>query len=212
MSLKDQPYVTIAIWVVLLTAALIGILTERWSVAFVSVTAFGLTLLPALFVGRFQIKLPTSFLAAISLFIFATLFLGEVFDFYEKFWWWDVLLHGGSAIGFGLIGFLFVFYLFEGDKYAAPPIAIAFVAYCFAVTIGTSWEIFEFVMDVAFGLNMQKSGLNDTMGDLIVDAIGASIGAAAGFFYLKGREFGGLPGLIAEFLALNRRWFRKHRR
>lgn len=196
---------------ILLLAAVIGVFTERWSVVFVSITAFGLTLLPSVFVSRFQIKLPTSFLAAISLFIFATLFLGEVFDFYERFWWWDVLLHGGSAMGFGLIGFLFVFYLFEGDKFAAPPIAVAFVAFCFAITIGTSWEIFEYVMDVAFGLNMQKSGLDDTMGDLMVDALGATIGGGAGFFYLKGRETGGLSGIIAEFTALNRRLFRKRR-
>jgi hypothetical protein len=66
-------------------------------------------------------------------------------------------------------------------------------------------------MDVAFGLNMQKSGLDDTMGDLMVDALGATIGGGAGFFYLKGRETGGLSGIIAEFTALNRRLFRKRR-
>ena len=43
---------------------------------------------------------------------------------------------------------------------------------CFAITIGALWEVFEFGMDQLFGLNMQKSGLLDTMGDLI------------GFFYM----------------------------
>jgi VanZ family protein len=211
MRLRDHPFVTWIIWAILIAAATFATFTQRWDVVFVSITALVLTILPALFVERFQIRLPLSFLAAISVFVFATLFLGEVFDFYERYWWWDVLLHGGSAIGFGIIGFLFVFYLFEGNKYAAPPIAIAFVAYCFAVTIGTGWEIFEFLMDQIFGLNMQKSGLVDTMWDLIVDSIGATIGATAGFFYLKGRQLGGLPGLIAEFLSLNRRLFRKNR-
>jgi hypothetical protein len=74
------------------------------------------------------------------------------------------------------------------------------------------WEIFEFAMDQAFGLNMQKSGLPDTMLDLIVDTLGAGIGALAGFFYLKRLELGGLTGVLQEFIQKNRRFFRKFRR
>ncbi len=47
------------------------------------------------------------------------------------------------------------------------------MAFSFAVSIGTLWEVFEFGMDILFGLSMQKSGVIDTMDDLIVDAIGA---------------------------------------
>ena len=209
MRWYDQPLATRAIWVILLTATGLAVFSQRWSVVFVSVTALSLTILPAFFIQRFMVRLPMSFLGAISIFVFATLFLGEVFDFYEKYWWWDVLLHGGSAMGFGVIGFLFVFFLFEGDKYAAPPIAVAFVSFCFAITIGAMWEIFEFLMDQIFGLNMQKSGIVDTMWDLIVDTIGASIGASAGFFWLKGRQVGGLGGMIEEFVSLNKRLFSK---
>ena len=39
--------------------------------------------------------------------------------------------------------------------------------------IGVIWEIFEFSLDYVIGLNMQKSGLVDTMGDLIVNSIGS---------------------------------------
>lgn len=167
------------------------------------------SILPSLFFQRFNIKLPVSFYALIVMFVFTTLFLGEAFDFYERYWWWDLLLHGGSAIGFGLLGFLFMMMLFHGDRYAAPPIAICFMAWCFALSIGVCWEIFEFGMDQLFGANMQKSGLVDTMSDLMIDALGASIGATAGFFYLKGHEFGGLAGLIKEFVKQNRRYFTK---
>lgn len=209
--LRNQPYVTWAIWLILIGDTIFALATQRWTVVFVSVSALVLTILPALFVARFRIRLPMSFLAAISLFVFCTLFLGEVYDFYERYWWWDILLHGGSAMAFGLIGFLFVFYLFEGDRYAAPPIAVAFTAFCCAVTIGALWEIFEFGMDQVFGLNMQKSGLVDTMGDLIVDTIGASVGALAGFLFLKGREIGGVSAAIDEFLRLNRGAYAKFR-
>ena len=73
-----------------------------------------------------------------------SIFMGEAFDFYERVWWWDIGLHGLSAISFGLIGFLFVFMLFEGDRYAAPAMALGVLSFACAVTIGTLWEVFEF--------------------------------------------------------------------
>ena len=206
MNFERIPYLTLAIWGILSVAFVVALITQQWSNAFVTIAALMLTLLPSIFSNRFHIQLPLSFLAAISLFFFATLFLGEIFDFYNKFWWWDVLLHGSAAVGFGIIGFLFVFYLFQGDRYDAPPWALGVIAFCVALSIGALWEIFEFAMDEIFGLNMQKSGLVDTMWDLIVDTMGASFGAISGFLWLKGRSLG-LSGMIEEFIQSNRRLF-----
>lgn len=212
MKFGGQSYVVYLIWSVLAFELVLSLLNAHYSLAFIALTTFLLSLAPVLFADRFQIQLPVHFFAGIVLFIFGTVYLGEAFDFYEKYWWWDVLLHGGSAMGFGLIGFIFVFILFEGDKYAAPHWALAFMAFCIAITIGVVWEVFEFAMDQFFGLAMQKSGLIDTMWDLIVDIIGAGIGAASGFGYLKGRGRYGLPGMIGEFVAKNRRLFRRKKR
>ena len=125
MRLQDQSRVALAVWATLVAAFFWALVAQRWSLAFVSAASLGLSILPLVMVRRVGIRLPVSFLAAIVLFVFATIFLGEAFDFYERFWWWDVALHGGSAMGFGLLGFLFVFMLFEGDRYAAPPWALA---------------------------------------------------------------------------------------
>lgn len=210
--LRRQPIVVQAIWAVLAIALVVALAEARWSLAFVSVATFALSLVPVLAQRRLGIRLPVRFFAWIVIFTFATIFLGEAFDFYTRFWWWDVVLHGGSAMAFGLIGFLFVFTLFQGDRYAAPAWAVAFMSFSFAITIGAIWEIFEFAMDQIFGLNMQKTGLMDTMWDLIVDTIGAAVGAMAGFFYLRGRELGGLTAALREFVAANRRLFRKRLR
>jgi hypothetical protein len=210
--LRRQPFVAQVIWIVLALAIALSLAEARWSLAVVSAVTLVLSLMPILAQHRLGIRMPVHFLAGIVIFVFATIFLGEAFDFYNRYWWWDVLLHGGSALGFGLAGFLFVFMLFEGDRYAAPAWAVAFLSFCLALSAGTLWEIFEFAMDRAFGLNMQKSGLTDTMGDLIVDTLGAAIGAVAGYFYLKGRQLGGLTGVLQDFVQANRRFFRKHRR
>ena len=212
MKLGKQSYVVYLIWAVLALEFVVSMFEGRYSLAFIALATLSLSLAPMIFADRFHIRLPVRFFAGIVLFIFGTVYLGEAFDFYEKYWWWDVLLHGGSALGFGLIGFIFVFILFEGDRYAAPPWALSFMAFAIAVSIGVMWEIFEFAMDQTFGLNMQKSGLIDTMWDLIVDVIGAFVGAWAGYGYLQGRDKSGLAGMIREFVSKNRRLFRRRKR
>lgn len=208
---SEQTWLTRIVWIVLLVLAAGSLLTARWSLAFVSGATLALSMAPVGLARWVDVKVPPSFVAAIVLFVAGTLFLGEVFDFYERFWWWDIAMHGGSAIGFGLIGFVLVFMMFQGDRFAAPPVAVAFFAFCFALAVGAMWEIFEFGMDQIFGLNMQKSGLLDTMGDLIVDTVGALIGASVGFLYLKGRALGGPMGMIDQFVSRNPRLFRRHR-
>jgi len=211
LKIAKQNIIVYIIWLFLLGEAMWSAWLGQWNEAFVAAFTLGLTLLPLVFEERLGVKLPMTFAAMVVIFLFATLFLGEVGDFYERYWWWDVVLHSGSAIGFGLIGFVLVFMLFEGDRFAAPPLALAFLSFSIAVSIGAIWEIFEFVMDSTFGMNMQKSGLIDTMWDLIVDTIGASVGAMAGYFYLRGWRFGGLAKLIEQFVEANKQLFRKNK-
>jgi len=206
----EQTWLAKIIWLLLVIFVLDALFQRNWPLAFVALATLLLSLAPV-FVSRWaDVFIPPSFIAAIVVFIGGTLFLGEVFDFYYRFWWWDLVMHGGSAIGFGLIGFVLVFMMFQGDRYAAPPIAVAFFAFCFALAMGTIWEIFEFGMDQIFGLNMQKNGLMDTMWDLIMDFLGALVGAGAGYAYLKWRAKGGLMGLIDDFVKRNPRLFKRH--
>ncbi|SEL89058.1 hypothetical protein SAMN05443999_10968 [Roseovarius azorensis] len=209
---SEQTLLTRVIWIALGLIMLDALIQREWSLAFIALATLALSFAPILVARWAEIDVPPSFLTAIVIFVGATLFMGEVLDFYNRFWWWDIAMHGGSAIGFGLIGFVAVFMMFQGDRYAAPHWAIAFFAFAFALSIGTLWEIFEFAMDQTFGTNMQKSGLMDTITDLIVNTIGAALGAASGFAYLKGRAYGGLTGVIDEFIRRNPRLFRRLRR
>ncbi len=206
-----QSYVAYIIWVLLIGGAVWAIYEQLWASLAVTIITFLLTLAPIQLERFYHLHIPVVFTSAIIIFTYSTLFLGEVGGFYERLWWWDIFLHGGAAIGFGLVGFVFMFMLFGGDKYAAPPIAIAWFAFCFSMTIGVLWEVFEFGVDQIFSTNMQRSGLFDTMYDLMVDIIGASLGSAAGFFYLKGWWFAGLASIIDEFVKNNRHLFKKNK-
>ncbi len=207
--LRDQSVLTKLVWAALLIIAADALIQWELSLLFIALATLSLSLAPVVVARWAQIHVPSSFMLAVVLFVGGTLLLGEVYGFYTRFWWWDMLMHGGSAVGFGLIGFVLVFMMFQGDKFAAPPAAVAFFAFCFALAIGAMWEIFEFGMDQLFDFNMQKSGLVDTMKDLIIDMGGAILGAAAGYGYLKGRERSGLPRVIDDFVQRNPKLFRR---
>lgn len=211
-KIRSEPWPIQVIWAVLSFEFILALVEQQWPLAGVALFTFCLTLVPLYVSSRVGISFPTPLMVAVTAFIFATIFLGEAFDYYNRFWWWDILLHGGSALGFGLVGFMLVFMLFEGDRYAAPRWAMALIAFSFAVTIGACWEIFEYAMDQLFGTNMQKSGLDDTMGDLMVDVVGGSVGAFLGWLYMIGRGPGFTRGLFEDFVSRNRRFFKKFKR
>ena len=166
--------------------------------------------MPIVLGARFQVKIPYETLAV--LFVYLSLFLGEVLDFYNRFWWWDVILHTTSAFLLGITGFLLVYVLNEDEKVNLDlsPFFIALFAFMFAMGFGAIWEIFEFAMDELFGLNMQKSGLQDTMWDLIVDAIGAISISILGYRYLLTTDRDSfLERWIDSFITANPQMFSK---
>lgn len=148
---------------------------------------------------RFQIEIPSGMLVLYAIFLYGAIFLGEVRSFYYTVPHWDTILHTFSGGMLGALGFSFVTLLNKTDKIPLnlSPLFIAIFAFCFAVTLGVFWEIYEFTFDGVLGLNMQKfalesgeqlmgrAALQDTMKDLIVDCLGAFIMALVGYISLK---------------------------
>jgi len=165
--------------------SIIALFEGLWLVAFSGSAILLLTFAPAMIEQRLRVPLPVEFTLLTCIILFASFVLGEVQDFYELIWWWDLALHGVSAMLMGFIGFLTVYVFHMTHRLEIKPLHIAAFTLGFAVTIGTLWEIFEFLMDWFVGTNMQKSGLVDTMTDLIINAIGALVAATTGFLYVK---------------------------
>ena len=102
------------------------------------------------------------------------------------------MLHTGSGFLLGIFGFLLVYALNEEEhiELHMKPGFVALFSFVFAVATGAVWEIFEFAMDGLFCWNMQKTGLTDTMLDLIVVTLGAVFISLPGYFYRrKGEEY-----------------------
>ncbi|PIN92676.1 hypothetical protein COU56_04115 [Candidatus Pacearchaeota archaeon CG10_big_fil_rev_8_21_14_0_10_31_9] len=192
----------------LVFAMISSIITQSWTALFVTILVLILTFLPYILEVSYKINLPLEFEFISVMFIYAAIFLGEVHDYYTYYWWWDIILHGGSAIAMGFVGFTIMYVLYRGKKITARPSTIATFSFSFALAIGALWEIVEFTVDQTFGLNMQRSGLVDTMWDLILDSVGALIASSLGYLYIKRREVFIISGVMKRFINDNPQLFK----
>ncbi len=156
--------------------------------------------IPNMVVKKKNIQIPSNMYIFYLIFLYCSIFLGEVRDFYYKIPEWDTILHTFSGVMIGALGFSFVsmFNKTVDLHLKLSPFFVALFAFMFAVTLGVIWEIYEFTFDGLLGLNMQKfmvepgdimlvgrAALEDTMEDLIVDTLGALFISVAGYFSLK---------------------------
>jgi hypothetical protein len=185
-SQRIHRWVTIVLQSLLVIGIGLALWEGQWLTALTTGAILFVTLLPMVLGRRLELHIPPEFEALTVVFVFASLFLGEVRGYYVRFWWWDIVLHTASGFLLGILGFLLVYVLNEKEdiELHMKPGFVALFAFMFAVGLGALWEIFEFGMDQFFGFNMQK-GLVDTMWDLIVDAIGALVISLLGYSYLR---------------------------
>src|SRR3989338_1264982 len=206
--------VLVIILLITLIVAFIGALMQQnWvSMIFILVIA-ALIFLPTV-IGRLsKIDIPVALEIFAVLFIYATLFLGEVKDYYVKYPWWDTLWHTSSGLAFGILGFIILYVIYKSGKIKASTKIVAMFAFAFALAIGALWEIVEYTLDITLGTSMQTvvngSGLADTMKDLIVDSLGALFSSIMGYFYLKRDSGIVVKQVTKEFKKDNPRLFRK---
>ena len=154
---------------------------------------------PMLFSRQFKVELPTPLYVMYIVFLYAAISLGEVRSFYYKVPHWDSILHAFSSMMTGCLGFMLVALLNRNEhaKLSLSPFFVAMFAFCFALTVGAVWEVYEFSSDLILGTNMQKfitadgtvligqQAISDTMKDIIIDALGALIASVAGYFSLR---------------------------
>lgn len=175
--------------------------------------------IPSLLAHKFKFEIPFFLYIAYIIFLYCSIFLGEAQSFYYKIPHWDTILHAMSSLMLGFFGFMFITIL-NRDEHTLmrlSPFFVSLFAFCFAVTIGAIWEIYEFTMDGLMGFNMQKHStangipleghlaLADTMKDIIIDAIGAFAASLMGYIGLKQNKKWMIPKLsFSESVACDK--------
>ena len=121
-------------------------------------------------------RLPSAYYYVLALFACAAQYFGMMFHFYERFSFFDLLLHFSSGFLLTMYGNYFCRFLVK--KYSHPGIpAVITVLFSvfFAVTGAVIWEIYEFLADRFLGMTSQGIGVADTMEDLIAGSLSAVI-------------------------------------
>ncbi len=169
---------------------------------------------PTLIERRFSLIIPTVFHVYYYLFLWFSIFFGELVDLYYIFPFWDDLLHFSSA--FVLSAFIFSLFdlIFSRRSERSFGFTLFLLSFCLSVTVGVLWEIFEYAADGFFGFNMQKfisydgggyttlvgrEALKDTMSDLMLDLLGA-LSSSVLSLVLRAKN-----GRIAPFLSVEKR-------
>lgn len=202
---KIQFYISFALKILLGLLTVASLLRGDYFTVFASSLVLLISFLPAIISHSLKVRLPHEIDLTLTVILYLHYVLGEYEGFYNKVAWWDLFLHSGNSVILGLVGFVFAYVLLMTSRISAKPFFISLFSLSLSVFIGVMWEVFEFVMDQAFGFNMQKSGLVDTMTDLMADVLGAFSISVLGFFYIK-RPW---PGLLHKAVMGAVRFWRK---
>lgn len=150
--------------------------------------------------------IPSSFYYIAVVFAFFATYLGSILNFYERFEWWDDVLHFSSGILLGMLTIIltsfFVMKRFGALKSKKDIVIMVTIGVMASISIAVFWEFYEFSYDYFFDGNMQRSiivtdpstfdvtmytrpsgrfvdpGLVDTMGDFFQAVCGAIIAGA----------------------------------
>ncbi|HNW05852.1 MAG TPA: hypothetical protein PK655_04115 [archaeon] len=220
---KVLNYITYGTILSLVIAVVLEIINKNYEFLYITILSIILCLVPFFIQRKYEIRLPSEIQLATVLFIYSGIFLGEVQNFYVKYWWWDSLLHTFSGFAMGLVVFGALYVLYKTQKIKTKPIFIAIIIFSVTMTIGVLWEIYEFSFDSFAGGNMQRAknlcpetgycdsrlGLMDTMKDFMLNGIGAIFASVLGYIYIKKGEQFLLNGMIKRFIENNPKLFYK---
>lgn len=129
--------------------------------------------------------------------IVMTVYLGSSLKFYDKYYWWDMLIHFISGITFVSFGITLT------DKVEnLSNFHILLFCFTFSITLHVIWEVLEYISDSIFHTDHQRwqkispsnnhasetaiqpAGLVDTMNDTIICIIGTVISCIIWWFVL----------------------------
>lgn len=173
-TIRQQPAV-FAVYVVLrlivVAELVLSILRGEYESAFICLLVLILFILPFFIQQNFGIQLPTTLEIIILLFIFAAEILGELEGYFITYPNWDTMLHTTTGFLCAATGFALIDILNRNSriKFHLSPIYVALAAFCFSMTVGVLWELFEFGMDRLFHLDMQKDTVVQSITSVMLD-------------------------------------------
>jgi len=187
----SERYVLMLSWgmqVILVVVLLYGLVILDLPTVVNASIALGITFLPGVLEDDYRIPLEPELVFWLTSAVFLHA-LGSA-GLYDLLGLWDTLTHTISASIVAAAGYAVVRAIdLHTDEIHLPPTLMAAFILLFVLAFGVLWEIVEFAIDLSaewFGFEavVSQHGINDTIGDLIFDFVGAVVAAVWGSFYL----------------------------
>ncbi len=202
---------TAVIWVQIISLAYLAVsvisqcIAHSWWNAIYAAIALVLVVVIPLVARKLDLRLGDATMIAIILFLVISIYTGNKFGMYKRFWWYDVVLHFSSGT---ILALLWADVMFPYGKLQiknswrdAVPLALVVVtAIAFSMACAAGWEIMEFIWDILLGNDVQRNltveqellgaswqnpGIRDTMNDIVNGTAGALVGAPWIYFLRK---------------------------
>lgn len=176
---------------------------QNWSSLFLVGFTLILSIVPYVLQKKYGIYTPKFLQMGIVLFLFATVFLGEINQFYTQYHWWDFVLHGFAGAGVMLISFLLLVIIYRESELRSTPFMTALLAFSLTLMMAVWWEVYEFIIDITWkSYDPMQPSNTDTMTDFIATILGATVVGLPGYKYLCDRH---TQSLVAEVIEEGKR-------
>lgn len=188
-------YYILAVQIFILASALYNVFKRNFKIIIPAIITFILTFLLSALDRYFGIKVDELGSALYITIILMANYLGSGFKYYDKYVWWDRVLHLFSGISFVSFGVGI-----SDEIMTSTKLGILLFSFSFSVAVHSIWEASEYISDRLFHTDHQRwqkrnkthnhlsnkaiqpAGLVDTMNDMLLGIIGA-IGACIFYWY-----------------------------
>lgn len=155
--------------------AVILFMNGTGNLGLIALSGIALGLLPVgiILFTKFELSLPL--ISFYIIFLFGSQILGSIYQFYVAYFWWDLFMHFISGILLACLAVDLYKKLLRKDTVSELSTWFVFIfIFSFSIMGGVLWEIYEYVADVLFSMDLQH-GNSDTMTDLITDSLGGLV-------------------------------------
>ena len=148
--------------------------------AFLCLLSLALFECPLILQRRLRVQLPNLLMIIVLCFIYAAEVMGEIGNFYGNVPGWDTMLHTLNGFLCAAIGFATVDLLNRDERASLrlSPGYLAFVSFCFSMTVGVMWEFVEFGADQLIGVDMQKDFFVSSISSVALNPAGENVPVA----------------------------------
>ncbi|MPQ45267.1 hypothetical protein [Clostridium tarantellae] len=176
----------IIFYILLFIYLIIGFIKKDTILLYGTVLTIITLMIPTIIMKVGKIKIPPLINFIIIGFIFISMFLAKVNNFYA-IPNWDTFLHTLSGFLTFILGYMVFLYLNNYETKNINVKVIVVFCFVFAVSCAAFWEMWEFFTDRTFGL-MAQVDLFDTMKDIITGSIFPLVMIRSLYKYLNGKK------------------------